>query len=172
MSTFVTATPIGSNAIMKLVCRNTPSSTCLIPLILLLALVLPSCKSFEAYYNRDSNIHQRINSLELGMTKQNVLNFIQYQPDFINREAYSDGLREIFVYRGSYSRHGWMEEATPMVYRLVFENNTLVVIDSDKDFEQIRINDRRRFEQERKEAEEKRTAALIEAQKKSKEKEK
>lgn len=106
------------------------------------------------------------------MTKQNVLNFIQYQPDFINREAYSDGLREIFVYRGSYSRLGWMEEATPMVYRLVFENNTLVVIDSDKDFEQIRINDRRRFEQERKEAEEKRTAALIEAQKKSKEKEK
>lgn len=157
---------------MKAVCRYTQLRACLIPLFLLVALALPSCKSLEEYYYRNNNIHQRINSLELGMSKKEVLNFIQYQPDFINKEAFPDGLREIFVYRGAFSPHGWIGESTPMVYRLIFENNTLVVIDSDKDFEQININERQRIERERKEAEEKRTAALIEALEKSKEKEK
>lgn len=106
------------------------------------------------------------------MTQKEAMDIIQYQPDFINKEALIDGMRQVFIYRGSYNPHGWIGESTPTVYRLVFENNILVAIDSDKDYEQIRINDQRRFEQARKEAEERRTAAIIEAQKKKEEEKK
>lgn len=125
----------------------------------------------EEYLNRDDRVHRRITSLELGMTKQRVLDIIQYQPDFMNKEVFSDGLREILIYRGSYNPNGWIGEATPTVYRLIFENNYLVVVDADKDYEQIRIQEQRRIEQARKEAEDRRIAAIIEAQKKKGEKE-
>ena len=39
-----------------------------------------------------------------------------------------------------------------MVYHLVIENGVLVVVDSDKDYEQIHINERRRYEEAQKEA--------------------
>ena len=45
-----------------------------------------------------------------------------------------------------------MSEPVPMVYHLVLENGVLVVVDSDKDYEQIHINERRRYEEARKEA--------------------
>lgn len=147
------------------------SRASIISLFLLLSIALTSCKSLEEYYNRDRKVHQRITSLELGMTKQRVMDIIQYEPDFLNKEAFSDGLREILIYRGSYSQN-WMSESTPTVYRLIFENNHLVVVDADKDYEQIRIYEQRRIEQARKEAEDKRTAALIEAQKKKEEEKK
>lgn len=140
-----------------------------VPLFLLFSILFTSCKSLEEYYNRDKNVHQRIMSLELGMTKQRVLDIVQYQPDFVNKEAFSDGMREILVYRGSHSPLGWMGETIPTVYRLVLENGRLVVVDADKDYEQVRINEQHRIEQARKEAEDRRTAALIEAQKKKEE---
>lgn len=124
----------------------------IIPLFLLLWLTVPGCSSLDEYYNKGKRVHKSVTSLELGMTKSEVLKVMRYGPDFVNKEALDKGVREILVYRGSYQPYGWMSEPVPMVYHLVLENGVLVVVDSDKDYEQIHINERRRYEEAQKEA--------------------
>jgi len=124
----------------------------IIPLFLLLWLTVSGCSSLDEYYNKGKRVHKSVTSLELGMTKSEVLKVMRYGPDFVNKEALDEGVREILVYRGSYQPYGWMSEPVPMVYHLVIENGVLVVVDSDKDYEQIHINERRRYEEARKEA--------------------
>lgn len=124
----------------------------IIPLFLLLWLTVSSCSSLDEYYNKGKRVHKSVTSLELGMTKSEVLKVMRYGPDFVNKEALDEGVREILVYRGSYQPYGWMSEPVPMVYHLVLENGVLVVVDSDKDYEQIHINERRRYEEAQKEA--------------------
>ena len=124
----------------------------IIPLFLVLWLVVSGCSSLDEYYNKGRRVHKSVSSLELGMTKAEVLKTMRYGPDFVNKEALDEGVREILVYRGSYQPYGWMSEPVPMVYHLVIENGVLVVVDSDKDYEQIHINERRRYEEARKEA--------------------
>lgn len=124
----------------------------IIPLFLLLWLAVSGCSSLDEYYNKGKRVHKSVTSLELGMTKSEVLKVMRYGPDFVNKEALDEGVREILVYRGSYQPYGWMSEPVPMVYHLVIENGVLVVVDSDKDYEQIHINERRRYEEARKEA--------------------
>lgn len=124
----------------------------IIPLFLLLWLAVSGCSSLDEYYNKGKRVHKSVTSLELGMTKSEVLKVMRYGPDFVNKEALDEGVREILVYRGSYQPYGWMSEPVPMVYHLVLENGVLVVVDSDKDYEQIHINERRRYEEARKEA--------------------
>lgn len=124
----------------------------IIPLFLLLWLTVSGCSSLDEYYNKGKRVHKSVTSLELGMTKSEVLKVMRYGPDFVNKEALDEGVREILVYRGSYQPYGWMSEPVPMVYHLVIENAVLVVVDSDKDYEQIHINERRRYEEAQKEA--------------------
>ena len=124
----------------------------IIPLFLLLWLTVSGCSSLDEYYNKGKRVHKSVTSLELGMTKSEVLKVMRYGPDFVNKEALDEGVREILVYRGSYQPYGWMSEPVPMVYHLVIENGVLVVVDSDKDYEQIHINERRRYEEAQKEA--------------------
>ena len=124
----------------------------IIPLFLLLWLAVSGCSSLDEYYNKGKRVHKSVTSLELGMTKSEVLKVMRYGPDFVNKEALDEGVREILVYRGSYKPYGWMSEPVPMVYHLVLENGVLVVVDSDKDYEQIHINERRRYEEAQKEA--------------------
>ncbi|WP_288764486.1 hypothetical protein [uncultured Porphyromonas sp.] len=124
----------------------------IIPLFLLLWLTVSGCSSLDEYYNKGKRVHKSVTSLELGMTKSEVLKVMRYGPDFVNKEALDEGVREILVYRGSYQPYGWMSEPVPMVYHLVLENGVLVVVDSDKDYEQIHINERRRYEEAQKEA--------------------
>lgn len=124
----------------------------IIPLFLLLWLTVSGCSSLDEYYNKGKRVHKSVTSLELGMTKSEVLKVMRYGPDFVNKEALDVGVREILVYRGSYQPYGWMSEPVPMVYHLVIENGVLVVVDSDKDYEQIHINERRRYEEAQKEA--------------------
>ena len=124
----------------------------IIPLFLLLWLTVSGCSSLDEYYNKGKRVHKSVTSLELGMTKSEVLKVMRYGPDFVNKEALDEGVREVLVYRGSYQPYGWMSEPVPMVYHLVLENGVLVVVDSDKDYEQIHINERRRYEEAQKEA--------------------
>lgn len=124
----------------------------IIPLFLLLWLTVSGCSSLDEYFNKGKRVHKSVTSLELGMTKSEVLKVMRYGPDFVNKEALDEGVREILVYRGSYQPYGWMSEPVPMVYHLVLENGVLVVVDSDKDYEQIHINERRRYEEAQKEA--------------------
>lgn len=124
----------------------------IIPLFLVLWLVVSGCSSLDEYYNKGRRVHKSVSSLELGMTKAEVLKTMRYGPDFVNKEALDEGVREILVYRGSHQPYGWVSEPVPMVYRLVLENGVLVVVDSDKDYEQIHINERRRYEEARNEA--------------------
>lgn len=124
----------------------------IIPLFLVLWLVVSGCSSLDEYYNKGRRVHKSVSSLELGMTKAEVLKAMRYGPDFVNKEALDEGVREILIYRGSYQPYGWVSEPVPMVYRLVLENGVLVVVDSDKDYEQIHINERRRYEEARNEA--------------------
>lgn len=124
----------------------------IIPLFLLLWLTVSGCSSLDEYYNKGKRVHKSVTSLELGMTKSEVLKVMRYGPDFVNKEALDEGVREILVYRGSYQPYGWMSEPVPMVYHLVIENGVLVVVDSDKYYEQIHINERRRYEEAQKEA--------------------
>lgn len=124
----------------------------IIPLFLVLWLVVSGCSSLDEYYNKGRRVHKSVSSLELGMTKAEVLKAMRYGPDFVNKELLDEGVREILVYRGSYQPYGWVSEPVPMVYRLVLENGVLVVVDSDKDYEQIHINERRCYEEARNEA--------------------
>ena len=94
----------------------------IIPLFLLLWLTVPGCSSLDEYYNKGKRVHKSVTSLELGMTKSEVLKVMRYGPDFVNKEALDEGVREILVYRGSYQPYGWMSEPVPMVYHLVIEN--------------------------------------------------
>lgn len=143
----------------------------LLPLILLVLVGLTGCASLRKSMNRDEDIHKRVSSLELGMSVSTVRQYIDHEPNSLSREINNGSKRDVLVYFGRYSP-GWGHGYTPMIYTLFFENDQLVAIDIEEDWQRIRMEERRRIEQERAEAEERRTQALIEAQKAEREKEK
>lgn len=157
---------------MKDIYKTWSSPLLTVSIYLILSVVATSCSALNSYYNRDGEIHKQISMLEIGAYKKDVMDAIKYPPDFVNKEAMEGGVREVLIYRGSYSPNGWMSAGTPTVYRLVFENNRLVTVDSDVDYEQVRIDEQRRIENARRETVERRLSAILEAQKQQKEEKK
>lgn len=136
----------------------------------ILAIAFSGCGSITGTFKRYNHLKERIPLLQLGMSKKDVLDILEYAPDYLNREAFQGREREMLIYTGRVYDNvdfTW----NPMIYTLVFEDGKLVVINMDKDYEQMRIEETRRIEAERKEAEEKRTAAIVAAQKAAQQKE-
>lgn len=130
-----------------------------------LTVAFTSCGTMNYLY-RNQRLNQRMALLELGMSKREVLETLQYQPDFFTKEASRDGLREILMYKAYIERP--YERSIPVVYQLIFLDSRLVVAETLEDHNEQDYRERMRIENARRAAEERRLKAILEAQEKDK----
>ncbi len=52
-------------------------------------LAVSGCSSLDEYYNKGKRVHKSVTSLELGMTKSEVLKVMRYGPDLSIRRHWT-----------------------------------------------------------------------------------
>ena len=88
---------------------------------------------------RDDAIWEAVSALRLGMTKEEVLDRIDYSPDYFSGELVGGAAREIITYKARHFTMGIGHE--PLIYSLAFEDGKLVAINVFDDYEQKRLDE-------------------------------
>lgn len=103
--------------------------------VILFTLVFTSCGALSTMHTKHNHFAKVMPMLELGMSKTEVMDLVQYKPDFISKEEIENGIRETFSYSGTIFRR-WPQGDIPVYYYLVFENDRLVAVDTRENVEE------------------------------------
>lgn len=120
----------------------------------LLVLLLSGCGSLMDQIYRSQNIRDRFAMLEPGMTKGQVHSIMGYRPDRYKREiTRHNTLEETEVYTANYVIDSIEDPTIPLLYILVYKNETLIMLDVRDNVELRYINRMEKWYQNSKEKE-------------------
>lgn len=102
---------------------------------LIMVALLTSCGTYQNY----RSINRSITSLQLGMSRSQVISRVRVDPSFVRGET-KKGVAYEEVHYQSYATNGnRVDRYKPIIYVLSFRDNRLVAIDTKRDTERLVI---------------------------------